>query len=888
MREAVCTDAGGLEDEPRVERGLEPLQAARGLARLRAREQGEREVAAEAGGELERRSRLVGQGLQPPRDDVPDASRDPGVQRAALLVEQPLAAQEPDELVHEEGVSLGARVDGEDEAGVRRERADGAHELGDRLHLEPAERQVADPRMARDVAAGVRQGGVGGRALAHRDEREDRQVDDPRREELEQVHARGVGPVRVVEDEEQRLPARRPCKQPDRLLVEAEARVALGRRPLARRRQLRQELGELGRVEQEPVLLREQSGRRPQDRQPGPERRRALALEAGAEEEGAAAGDRLPPRLERQPALPDSRLALDEHDAAVPGDRRLQRLHERAELTAAAGERRAAGVDADRLLLRRLDRRRRRGGRSRGRWRWGRWRWRWRRCRGEGSPVELRVLVEDLRLEPAERRRGVDAELVAEDHARLPDHLERVCLPAAAVERQRELSADALVELLLRNEPLQVWHELGMGAEGESCFEAVGAGGGAQPLEPVRLVLGPALVRELGVGGAAPERKRRAEEPDRLRVAALPESPAALRGERLEAHGVDLGRVDREAVAARLRHEQLAIAERAPEPRDVRLQRPGGRRRRASPPERVQEHVRRHHLPAREREHRQERALLAAPERQRLAVAGGLHRPQDKDADALLCALHRPRGHRTSGFPRRTTNAGAMERNWWTLVAVCVGVFMLLIDITVVNMALPSIQKSLHGSFTDLQWVVDAYALALATFVLTAGSAGDLFGRKRVFMTGIVLFTSASALCGAAPDPPSSTSRAASRASAARSCSRRRSRSSPRSSPMIDLRLFRKPAFTGVQIAAFAISASLFSMFLYLTLYMQQVLGFSPIAAGIRFLPMSLLAFVAAPIGGKLSERVPVRFLMDVRLLVPFVGLGHFLPSTLRPRPIPQ
>src|SRR6185437_2971921 len=94
-----------------------------------------------------------------------------------------------------------------------------------------------------------------------------------------------------------------------------------------------------------------------------------------------------------------------------------------------------------------------------------------------------------------------------------------------------------------------------------------------------------------------------------------------------------------------------------------------------------------------------------------------------------------------------------MERKWWTLVAVCIAIFMLLIDITVVNVALPSLQKSLDASFSELQWVVDAYALTLATFVLTAGSAGDLYGRKRVFLAGIVLFTTASALCGAAPDP---------------------------------------------------------------------------------------------------------------------------------------
>src|SRR5215467_14490125 len=94
-----------------------------------------------------------------------------------------------------------------------------------------------------------------------------------------------------------------------------------------------------------------------------------------------------------------------------------------------------------------------------------------------------------------------------------------------------------------------------------------------------------------------------------------------------------------------------------------------------------------------------------------------------------------------------------MARKWWTLVAVCVATFMLLLDITIVNVALPAIESSLGASFSDLQWVVDAYALALATCVLTAGSLADLFGRKRLFVTGIVVFTIASVFCGLANDP---------------------------------------------------------------------------------------------------------------------------------------
>src|ERR671927_1206229 len=94
-----------------------------------------------------------------------------------------------------------------------------------------------------------------------------------------------------------------------------------------------------------------------------------------------------------------------------------------------------------------------------------------------------------------------------------------------------------------------------------------------------------------------------------------------------------------------------------------------------------------------------------------------------------------------------------MHRKWWTLLAVSVATFMLLLDITVVNTALPSIEHDLGASFTDLQWVIDAYTLALAALVLTAGSLADRLGRRRVFAVGLGIFTLASLLAGLAPDP---------------------------------------------------------------------------------------------------------------------------------------
>jgi MFS family permease len=94
-----------------------------------------------------------------------------------------------------------------------------------------------------------------------------------------------------------------------------------------------------------------------------------------------------------------------------------------------------------------------------------------------------------------------------------------------------------------------------------------------------------------------------------------------------------------------------------------------------------------------------------------------------------------------------------MHTKWWTLIAVSVATFMLLLDITVVNTALPSIEDDLGASFTDLQWVVDAYALTLAAVVLSAGSLADRLGRRRVFAIGLGVFSLASLLAALAPDP---------------------------------------------------------------------------------------------------------------------------------------
>jgi EmrB/QacA subfamily drug resistance transporter len=346
-----------------------------------------------------------------------------------------------------------------------------------------------------------------------------------------------------------------------------------------------------------------------------------------------------------------------------------------------------------------------------------------------------------------------------------------------------------------------------------------------------------------------------------------------------------------------------------------------------------------------------------------------------------------------------------MATKWWTLIVVCLAVFMLLVDVTIVNVALPSIQRALGSSFEDLQWVVDAYALALAALLLASGSLSDLLGRKRVFLVGLVIFSSASLLCGLSGSPAMlNAARGLQGAGGAmmfatslaliaqefppqergtafgiwgattgfavavgpliggaltdglgwewiflvnvpvglltiaitlmRVPGSERDPSSRidwaglvtfsaalfflvyalirgnddgwssakivsllttavlllaifvtielrRSQPMLDLRLFRVPTFTGAQIVAFSIHASLFSMFLYITLYMQNVLGYSPLESGLRFLPVSVLSFIAAPLAGKLAERYSVRFFLTAGLAL--VGTGLVLMSGITP-----
>src|ERR1700761_7652343 len=109
------------------------------------------------------------------------------------------------------------------------------------------------------------------------------------------------------------------------------------------------------------------------------------------------------------------------------------------------------------------------------------------------------------------------------------------------------------------------------------------------------------------------------------------------------------------------------------------------------------------------------------------------------------------RWRRNGGRP--TTDGGNREmRKWWPLVAVCAGSFMLLVDLTIVNVALPDMARELHTTFSDLQWVIDLYALVLGALVLTVGAVADRVGRRRVYLSGLVLFAASSLACGLAPN----------------------------------------------------------------------------------------------------------------------------------------
>jgi len=326
----------------------------------------------------------------------------------------------------------------------------------------------------------------------------------------------------------------------------------------------------------------------------------------------------------------------------------------------------------------------------------------------------------------------------------------------------------------------------------------------------------------------------------------------------------------------------------------------------------------------------------------------------------------------------------------WTLVAVCTTTFMLLLDITIVNVALPSIQRRLNAGLTGLEWVVDAYALTLAALILTAGALSDRFGRRLLFIVGVLVFSSASLLCGLAwnivaldiaralqgiggaalfatalaligheyrgPERGGAIAIWGATVGAAVASGplvggiltdtlgwrwvffvnvpvgafafwvaltrMRESRDEGavradswglvtfsgglflivfgllrgnangwssatilgsllggalllvvfvaiellQERPMLDVTLFRRPAFVGVSVATFCIGAGMFALFPFLSIYLQDVLGYSPLGAGVRFLPLTAFVFAVPLAARKLAPQASLRVLLAAGL----------------------
>src|SRR5204862_1286501 len=133
------------------------------------------------------------------------------------------------------------------------------------------------------------------------------------------------------------------------------------------------------------------------------------------------------------------------------------------------------------------------------------------------------------------------------------------------------------------------------------------------------------------------------------------------------------------------------------------------------------------------------------------ARAGSRWRFRPARASASRRSQPRAKGTGLSNLPEvRARLFTAENRKWWTLAAVAVGLFMIMLDNTVVNVALPSIRKDLGISISELEWVVNAYALTFGVLLLTGGKLADMLGRRRMFVAGLVIFTGASLWCGLA------------------------------------------------------------------------------------------------------------------------------------------
>jgi EmrB/QacA subfamily drug resistance transporter len=341
------------------------------------------------------------------------------------------------------------------------------------------------------------------------------------------------------------------------------------------------------------------------------------------------------------------------------------------------------------------------------------------------------------------------------------------------------------------------------------------------------------------------------------------------------------------------------------------------------------------------------------------------------------------------------------NRKWWTLGAMCFALFMIMLDNTVVNVALPSIQRDLDASIAGLEWTVNGYTLSFAVLLATGGRLGDIFGRRRMFIAGVVIFAASSATAGLAPDatalvlsrvaqgvgaalmmpgtlsiitdafPPEERGKAmgtwagvsalalavgpvvggfltehvswraifylnipvAIGAVAATLFAVRESRdtsvgkevdyagvavltvgltalvlalvegnawgwASPEILGLLALTAIALPAFVWVEnrvaapmvqfdllsdrnflasvTVALIITFAMMGVFFFLALYLQNILGYSPLEAGVRFLPSTLMIVAVAPVAGRLSDRFGPRWLIGIGLTLVAASLFVF------------
>ena len=348
------------------------------------------------------------------------------------------------------------------------------------------------------------------------------------------------------------------------------------------------------------------------------------------------------------------------------------------------------------------------------------------------------------------------------------------------------------------------------------------------------------------------------------------------------------------------------------------------------------------------------------------------------------------------------------HRRWYTLGAMCFALFMIMLDNTVVNVALPSIQKDLNVSISNLEWTVNAYTLTFAVLLVTGGRLGDIFGRRRMFLFGVIAFGASSLFIafsqtdawliggralqgiGAAfmmpatlsiitnAFPPHERGKAIGTWAGVSAIAlaigpvvggflvenvswqsiflinvpvaiaavgvtlwathESRDETAPKvidfpgvitislglgaivlalvegngwgwgsarvigllaggllalvlfvvaerrsAAPMVDFSFFRSRSFLGANIVAFIVSFAMLAMFFFLALYMQNIRGYSPLEAGVRFLPSTAIIIVAGPIAGRLADKVGPRILMALGLVFVAASLfwqGHLQPDT--------